>query len=147
MSSNSLLTLDETTLFYFSHVRSSDDVPLMTDIIGHWRTDVKQAPPTTLSWQPLGGSITTSTRSARSKTSATSVKDTATELFSTRMGGISDTDETQGPERDYAINSPLKGKKRLTSDVCFKPFISYPFLVSHVHPRALSVSKMSIVMN
>jgi len=111
MSSNSLLTLDETTLFYFSHVRSSDDVPSMTDIIGHWRTDVKQAPPMTLSWWPLGGSITTSTRSARSKTSATSVKDTAMELFSTRMGGISDTDETQGPEHNYAINSPLKGKK------------------------------------
>ena len=31
------------------------------------------------------------------------------------MGGISDEDKINGPERKYAINSPLKGKRRLTS--------------------------------
>src|SRR5260370_26461026 len=111
MSSNSLLTLDENTLFYFSHVCSNDTVPLMSDMISDWRTEIKQVVPKVSSGRPLGsGSITTS-RSARSKISATSVKDMTMELTSVRMGAISDEDETQGPECDFAVNSPPKGKK------------------------------------
>jgi hypothetical protein len=33
--------------------------------------------------------------------------------------GLSDNDETKGIEREAAVNSPLKGKKRVTSTVSF----------------------------
>jgi hypothetical protein len=33
--------------------------------------------------------------------------------------GLSDNDETNGNEREAAVNSPPKGRKRITSDVCF----------------------------
>src|SRR5260370_28852942 len=122
MSSNLLLTLDENTLFYFSHVCSNDTVPSMSNIICNWRTEVKQVvPKVSLGW-PLGsGSIITS-RSAQSKTSATSIKDMTMELTSVRMGAISDEDKTQGPECDFAVNSPSKGKKELPREACFKLF-------------------------
>jgi hypothetical protein len=32
-------------------------------------------------------------------------------------GGLSDNDERRGEEREAAINSPPKGKKRVTSEV------------------------------
>src|SRR5258708_37035765 len=129
MSSNSLLTLDENTLFYFSHVCSNDTVPSMSDMISNWRTEIKQVVPKVLSGQPLGsGSITTS-RSAQSKTSATSIKDMTMGLTSVRMGAISDEDETKGPEHNFAIISPPKGKKQLMSEVCFKLFYFISFSV------------------
>jgi hypothetical protein len=34
-------------------------------------------------------------------------------------GGLSDNDEIMGEERDFAIKSPPKGKKRVTSEVFF----------------------------
>jgi hypothetical protein len=34
-------------------------------------------------------------------------------------GGLSDNDEMMGVEREAAINSPPKGKKRVTSEVFF----------------------------
>ena len=38
-------------------------------------------------------------------------------------GGLSDNDERRGEEQEVAINSPPKGKKRLTSKVgCFHSF-------------------------
>src|SRR5713226_7003057 len=49
------------------------------------------------------------------------------------MGWISsDEDEINGPERDFAINSLPKGKKRLTSEVCFK-LSFYILFSSHVY--------------
>jgi len=41
--------------------------------------------------------------------------------------GLSDNDETKGSEREAAVNSPPKGKKRVTSDV------SFAFLSSSLH--------------
>lgn len=38
-------------------------------------------------------------------------------------GGLSDNDEMSGEERDVAINSPPKGKKRITSEVVFFFFV------------------------
>jgi len=32
---------------------------------------------------------------------------------------VSDNDETNGNEREAAVNSPPKGRKHITSDVCF----------------------------
>jgi hypothetical protein len=32
-------------------------------------------------------------------------------------GGLSDNDETKGAERDVAIKSPVKGKKRANNEV------------------------------
>jgi len=38
-------------------------------------------------------------------------------------GGLSDTDEIKGEEREAAIKSPPKGKKWVTSEVSLLPFI------------------------
>jgi hypothetical protein len=35
------------------------------------------------------------------------------------LGGLEDEVEIDGVERDAAITSPIKGKKRLTSAACF----------------------------
>jgi hypothetical protein len=40
------------------------------------------------------------------------------------IGGLKDEVEISGVERDAAIASPLKGKKRLTSTACFSISIS-----------------------
>ncbi len=129
MFSNLLLTLDENTLFYFSHVCNNDTVPLMSNIISNWRTEVKQVvPKVSLGW-PLGSRSITTSRLAQSKTFATSVKNMTTELTSVQMGAISDEDKTQGPECNFAVNSPPKGKKQLTSKVCFNLFYFISFSV------------------
>ena len=39
------------------------------------------------------------------------------DVISLSDGGLSDNDELGGKEREAAINSPLKGKKRITSEV------------------------------
>lgn len=49
------------------------------------------------------------------------------------MGGISDEDEINGPERQYAINSPLKGKKRLTSSVIPHDFLFSVFVYNLIY--------------
>jgi hypothetical protein len=41
----------------------------------------------------------------------------APDLVPDLAGGLSDNDETKGEERMAAINSPLKGKKRVNSEV------------------------------
>jgi hypothetical protein len=74
-------------------------------------------------------SVTTSTRSSHSRTSATN-KEKPTEPATIRRGGIPDDEELVGPEREFAINSPSKGKgkNRVTTTVCLKTLtISNPF--------------------
>jgi hypothetical protein len=51
-------------------------------------------------------------------------------------GFISDCDETKGPEREAAIRSPPKGKKRVTSSVSNKPLLFGPL---NLYSQLLSV--------
>jgi hypothetical protein len=134
MPSNLSLTLDENTLHYYNNGRGIDDTNSISDYINNWIHGVRSAPASKPS--------STSTRLGRrrdqslasrstqsSKSSGAPVKNTTTEEDGVQMGGISDEDEIHGLERDFAIKSPLKGKKRLTSEVCFKSLFHILFTV------------------
>jgi hypothetical protein len=144
MYSESFLTLDETTLQYVN-LSNSRNKGMYADRIKDWRGGVE--PPS-----PSGPRSRTSENSSRrppsltvgstwpSKTSTTTSKLVAkrqpdVEYDGVRAGGIpSDDEEINGPEHEFAVNSPPKGKRRLTSAV--RPQISV-YLLSNVSPRAL----------
>jgi hypothetical protein len=124
-----LLTLDETTLFYFS--LTSEPIPKKTGIIKNWAAAVDSFPSrapsvksgSSRSQVPL---LTTgSTRSSVTSTLTDAVLISIDRKFARdptpddndRVGGLVDEDETRGKERDAAISSPVKGKMRVTSSV------------------------------
>jgi hypothetical protein len=122
MLSDSLLTLNWDTLYYFNHNRHDEAGYSGHDLIKVWAdaTEPGSKPPSMTWLRPPSVACESftvgSTRS--SKISATSSKSTMVDA-DIRMGGISDNEEVDGPEREFAVKSPLKGKKRLTSAVRF----------------------------
>jgi hypothetical protein len=120
-----MLTLDETTLFYFSlysHPKTQKNV------VPDWRTSVALfAPPFNNSNKAKARgpkslpSLTTTTTASSTVSSLTNdiwINDNdqgSTDL--TWSHGIDDEDETHGEERDAAASSPIKGKVRLRSSV------------------------------
>jgi hypothetical protein len=54
---------------------------------------------------------------SRPSSNQVKVKVEADMLYLSDEGGLSDNDELGGKEREAAINSPPKGKKRITSEV------------------------------
>lgn len=131
-----LLTLDESTLFYWtlsdiSHnteQKNSSAIDKWAAAISNYRA-ASQAPRSTSSRPKTDiqvPSLTTGTSSGRSY--APSVVSNNVKIFVKaepaqatiyNNGGLSDNDEIRGQERDFAINSPPKGKKRITSEVLF----------------------------
>lgn len=135
----SLLTLDESTLFYWT-LAGSDAYAAYHNTqkqsINKWVSAVKtynstlQAPRSTSSHIKIDSdipSLTAGTSSGRSfapSILSDNVKiivkaEPASALSMYNNGGLSDNDEIKGEERDYAINSPPKGKKRINSEVFF----------------------------
>lgn len=124
-----MLTLDCTTLFYFS-LYSLTNKDKDSGAIDDWADRVSQAT------QPTRNHKTTSIRSGSTPSLTTGLSHSTRPLVSARLaltnnikitednsiiirsdGGLSDHDETRGPEREAAIKSPPKGKQRLTSTV------------------------------
>jgi len=137
-----MLTLDQTTLFYFS----LRDTPIDKDKLGlvtTWAAKVpsyakKTCDPGPNSTQststpPLTLASSHSSRSASSR--AVKVTHANVEVISD-TGGLSDHDETVGDERDLAIKSPPKGGRRLTSKVKFP--VSPVLIHTDMHLRLLS---------
>jgi hypothetical protein len=88
-----------------------------------------------LSRPPTGSnaSATPSLAAQSSKRSTTSSEARVMEKSDgIHIGGISDDEELDGPERMFAINSPPKGRKRITSEVMFQSYLI--FFPSHI-PR------------
>ena len=131
----SFLTLDQSTLFYWT----LSDVPSkMDEAIDKWASAI----PTHIK-SKLEGPKSTASRSTKavppltggpSRSSAASVLTENIKVFTkgdqvkikgehqevislSDDGGLSDSNELGGKEREIAINSPLKGKKRITSEV------------------------------
>jgi hypothetical protein len=129
----SLLTLDQSTLFYWtlsdtSHKRKH------ASAIKDWALAVPAtAKPTLKAPSSLAKSDVPPLTSGTSRSSAPSVLTDNVKIISHHSvkvkaelsptlslhidGGLSDNDERRGEEREAAINSPPKGKKRVTSEV------------------------------
>jgi hypothetical protein len=135
----SLLTLDQSTLFYWMLSDSSLKKRKHASAIKEWALAVPAtARATSGSKAPfsLARSDIPPLTSGTSRSSASSVLTDSVKIISHRAldsvevkaelaptlslhtnGGLSDNDERRGEEREAAINSPPKGKKRVTSDV------------------------------
>jgi len=134
----SLLTLDHSTLFYWT---LSDTTPTQNRV-SQWALAVPIGNPTSRppSVASYARSTAPSLTSGASRSSApsvitdnvkiinresTSVK-VKTEIPTISLndnGGLSDNDELMGEEREVAIKSPPKGKKRVTSEVGYCLFL------------------------
>ena len=127
------LTLDDSTLFYWN---LSDSVPRENlkqkhlSAIDEWASAI----PTNVPKSKSNSSIfhTKSVPSLTNGSSAPSVLSDQVKIISRQPnkvkaelvyhhdeynGGLSDNDEITGEEREVAINSPPKGKRRVTSEV------------------------------
>jgi hypothetical protein len=136
----SLLTLDQSTLFYWT---LSDVPPKRGLAINEWASAIPSRSKSTLQGPKSTSSRTKSIPSltgGASRSSAPSVLTDNIKVIShhssdrrvTKVkvepqadlislsgdeGGLSDSNELDGKEREVAINSPHKGKKRITSEV------------------------------
>jgi hypothetical protein len=115
-----MLTLDRTTLFYFS-LRDLDEKNKHSGLIKDWATKIpRNAKPGSSTHTP---SLTHgSTRSSHAASSIRSALNTVKisnhdDGVEIAEGGLSDLDETIGNERDAAVKSPPKGKQRISSAV------------------------------
>jgi hypothetical protein len=141
-----LLTLNHSTLFYWTLSDSVHNKRKRDDQVKDWALAVPKGVPTSRaansssstshvrSAVPLLTSGTTSRSSALSvltddvkiirhqtSESLTRVEPKPVSTTGIRFydnGGLSDNDEMRGEEREAAIASPFKGKKRVTSEVC-----------------------------
>ena len=135
-----LLTLDQSTLFYWTLSDASfNKKRKIGSAINNWASTIptnakpSHAPKSTSSRtnsdlpsltsgasRSSAPSLLThnvkiiSHRASDSKVKAEPAPDADTMYYS---GGLSDNDEMRGEEREFAINSPPKEKKRLTSEV------------------------------
>jgi hypothetical protein len=125
-----LLTLDESTLFYWTISDASHNNQKHFSAINKWATAIastkstSQAPSTSSRANIPPLTIGPSTRSYAPSILSDNVKiivkaDPAPALSIYNNGGLSDNDEIKGEERDFAINSPPKGKRRITNEVFF----------------------------
>jgi hypothetical protein len=141
------LTLDESTLFYWTLSDASHKKRKHISAISEWALEI---PAKSTTSHASGSKSTTSGRSktvipslthgtsASGRSYAPSVlsddvkiishpssilvkvkNEPAPALSLLNNGGLSDNDEIKGEEREFAVNSPPKGKKRITSEVLF----------------------------
>jgi len=141
----SLLTLDQSTLHYRTlSGYYTGDKRKREDEITEWRSTVPKSKPTSgsrvarsVTRHPRAGSATPSLMSGVGRSSAPSVLTDNVKIISRPRtselakvnpepastvclndnGGLSDNDEVMGEEREAAFASPVKGKKRVTSEV------------------------------
>ena len=128
MSHVSYLILNESTLFYFdlSTPKTSNrgKIQTWTDQVASANKRFKvPAPDTATSSTAIRTDRTTSTSSAVVAHAAPTSKKNA----KLEQGGVKSfsafLDEDESAERDAALTSPIKGKKRLTTKVCCQVMI------------------------
>ena len=139
-----LLTLDETTLFFYSYRAKSVAVKESHDRFNKWLTDYIHTPQdnTGIDKRSAGGSSKRSVPSSRggnSKVTSTAVDslishtDVAQSDIIIEIDDDSDVpafEEDQKIERDAARNSPLKHGKRLSSKVRSPNHISSSYILT-----------------
>jgi hypothetical protein len=135
----SLLMLNHSTLFYWTLSDGVHDKRKRGDEIKEWASAVPKGKPTSRAANSVTShaqSAIPSLTSGASRSSAPSIltadvkiisrsrfeslkvkPELASPIFVDNDGGLSDNDEVRGEEREAAITSPPKGKKRVTSEV------------------------------
>jgi hypothetical protein len=126
-----MLTLDHTTLFYWTLSDTSKSKDKFAGIINDWASKVPQnsKPPS----KARSKSNSIQSASTPSLTNASTVKTGRSALrqdvkitdhgVHDDVDIISDLDETIGKERDAAKQSPDKGRQRVTSSVSHREFM------------------------
>lgn len=127
-----MLTLDHTTLFYFS-LRDQASKFSQGGLVNDWAIQVSlntkpSSKPSTASGRSASRvpALTNgSSRSSRAPTTSNrsalnnqiKINNPGDDSIVIVNGGLFDRDETRGEEREAAVKSPPKGKQRLTSSV------------------------------
>jgi hypothetical protein len=131
----SLLTLDESTLFYWT-LSDNNLNQKRSSAVNRWASAVPQAKSTSQVPRSTSSCAKTDVPSLTIGSSARSAYTSTPSILSNNVkiivkaepapavsvynnGGLSDNDEIKGEERDIAIKSPPKGKRRITSEVFF----------------------------
>lgn len=159
------MTLDQSTLFYWTLSDTSLHKRQNKDAIKDWASGVpvsaqpvSRAPSHTTQTKSIAGrSAIPSLTSGTSRSSAPSVLTNNVRIVGHRIrpdsakvkpepepehgGGLSDYDETKGNEREAAINSPPKGKKRVTSEVSVSFLLSNNYLCNLIPIQQLVIKK------
>jgi hypothetical protein len=135
------LTLDESTLFYWTLSNAAPCENLKRkhfSAINEWASEIATNHPKSKLNSSNHAKSTPSLTNGTSRSSAPSVLSDQVKIIIHQPnkvkvepvyhrdeynGGLSDNDKVKGEEREVAINSPPKGKKRITSEV----FFSYLF--------------------
>jgi hypothetical protein len=147
-----MLTLDETTLFYYSLYSSATGAKNPTTAVEEWKTGVKpdyapRSKPSSRAPSKPGSranyaassskvpSLTAASTTSRSTSRSILTKDvlinqahqkSKEDRSISQLGGVSDDDEVNGEERLAAASSPFKEKIRLTSSVSRLTFGKFP---------------------
>ena len=144
-----LLTLDESTLFYWTRSDASSTKRKRSSVIKEWVSAVPTNCRTKSRSQVLNSTSSTANTDIPLLTCGTSDRSYAPSVLSNNIkifshqsrasdigkvkaepqavpalsiyndGGLSDNDEIKGEEQQVAINSPPKGKRQLTSKVFY----------------------------
>ena len=110
---SSLLTLDPTTLYYFDIRSKAHGQPPMASLISDWAAQVEMISRSSSNLLTL----THGSTGAGSKLSEVANLETNDGDIDLLVGGLPDELEITGIERDWAIQSPPKGRTRVTSSV------------------------------
>jgi hypothetical protein len=121
LTTQTMLTFDETTLFYYTISADVDqDGQKQSGIIKNWAETVAKAKAVSAATATSRSSTlrqSTASGSAGLKPKSRAIKREGAVLNILDFGGLSDRDETEGAEREAAVKSPPKNGKRVTSSV------------------------------
>jgi hypothetical protein len=132
-----MLTLDQTTLFYYFLSDSTSGKKGFSSGINDWAAAIPiDAKPTSKATATTGSNrsvpplTNASTRSSASSVLSKNITvsqiipktEPTNDSIEIVNGGLSDADETVGFEREAAVASPPKGKRRATSSVSHQYF-------------------------
>jgi hypothetical protein len=110
-----MLTLDETTVFYYT-ISANKDSQKQSGLIRNWVDTVAKSKAVSAAASNSRASSTLQA-SATSKSKSRPIKREGAVLDIHDIGGLSDHDEIQGAEREAALKSPPKNGVRATSSV------------------------------
>ena len=121
LTTQTMLTFDETTLFYYT-LSTNEDGQKKSGIIQNWVKTVAKAKTisATTVTSHASSTLRISATSANLKPKSWAIKREGAILMIEDIGGLSDHDETEGAEQEAAVRSPPKNGKRATSSVSNK---------------------------
>ena len=117
-----MLTLDQTTLFYFSLRDAINCDKDKSGLVHNWASRIQpntkaHSKPTSIQNSASTPFLTHTSSQTSQSTLSRDVKVTEDVEVASATGGLSDHDETFGEERDAEFKSPPKAGRHITSEV------------------------------